>query len=551
MLLKLTVGLTLFFSVSIQALVPIENLVLGDYDDDSLLSNRSPLNYLFTELYEGQSKTTSHQRLQIKKMLGLYLEGENLKNFCEKRVPIKYVSDWEKRLAIRSILTTLQYVGLDISVKAIGRLSRELKFTENEYENFTNRLMLNYCSENTSVISLREIRNNLKNEFKNVRKKNDPLKYLPIDILNSVMQSKDKRKEQELLMASELFKSVCSWGGRTENVRLLVPLVTDPTIMSYIIRKMSDLEVDWDKEDDSVILVNAKNSHKALCENTVCRLRPSDEFEDLFPRSLGSTSIKDDIERLYCQNLSRLEYNEEGLPKVIRKWLKEKNKEGDQLLRSYFLSEVSGIPALDVQTEKFNQLRAILRSSIDKSWTDWAVLANENHINNLFFEEALSVEIIPRDRYYDFFTPKFSVEFGVNLGELDRSNMGHGKLTSVYNLEIRKEFLRWMRRSWILRNVNNDAELKYLRQRMRTQISWQIAELKKKFRIPFWQNNEDIEGLIANELLIQLESYRGTYFSEISGVSKKVVIPLKFYFGPFALKYLGHKAKIELWKKKK
>ena len=110
------------------ALVPLENLVLGDYEDGQILIDQGPLDYLFTELYEGQMSSTRDQQIQLKKMLGIYLEGENLKNFCAKRVPIRYSNDWEKRLALRSVLTTLQFMSLDVSVRAIGRLTRELEF---------------------------------------------------------------------------------------------------------------------------------------------------------------------------------------------------------------------------------------------------------------------------------------------------------------------------------------------------------------------------------------------------------------------------------------
>ena len=55
-----------------------------------------------------------------------------------------------------------------------------------------------------------------------------------------------------------------------------------------------------------------------------------------------------------------------------------------------------------------------------------------------------------------------------------------------------------------------------------------------------WKKN--LEVLIASELLKQLETYRGDYFESYD--HKKEVIPIDFYYGPFALKYLNYKNKI-------
>ena len=118
-------------------------------------------------------------------------------------------------------------------------------------------------------------------------------------------------------------------------------------------------------------------------------------------------------------------------------------------------------------------------------------------------------------------------------------------------LTVEKEFLRWIRRKWILRNINSDKDVEQIRSRMRLQIANQVKVLKEKFTLPFWENDKDLEHLIAAEVLIQLENYRGRFFDQLAGSDEKVKIPLRFHYGPFALNYLGHKAKINLFEKNK
>jgi hypothetical protein len=62
---------------------------------------------------------------------------------------------------MKTVIATLQYIALDLTSRAIPQYAKYFEFNREEYVNMVDGLVGNYCSSNISVISKKELRNNL------------------------------------------------------------------------------------------------------------------------------------------------------------------------------------------------------------------------------------------------------------------------------------------------------------------------------------------------------------------------------------------------------
>jgi hypothetical protein len=134
----------------------------------------------------------------------------------------------------------------------------------------------------------------------------------------------------------------------------------------------------------------------------------------------------------------------------------------------------------------------------------------------------------------------FQLIFDFTLGELDRVISTRDKISSKFNLDFPKSYLRWMRDDYIKRNNKSDYKgLQLIEDRLTTYINIQLSAKSKLFLVPLW--NDQMGRIIAQELIEQLINYRGTYFVDFSHT--KIQIPVKFRYGLFALKYINDRFK--------
>ena len=101
---------------------------------------------------------------------GFYEQGQKLKNYCHIKRKVKYSSFIERKETKRSVLATLQYLGIDLTVRAISSYAKELELGQGDYNNLVQNLMTNFCSKNITIISLRQLRKNLDLQFKTTEK---------------------------------------------------------------------------------------------------------------------------------------------------------------------------------------------------------------------------------------------------------------------------------------------------------------------------------------------------------------------------------------------
>lgn len=520
------------------AIIPLEYLVLGDFPDGIVkYDDNNPLDYHYInseKLEDGQSDLKSQKKIAIYR--GYYEEGRNLDNFCKTRPTIRFSTDWEREQVKLSMLATLQYIGLVVTTKAIGKYSQKLNYTEEEYSNLVENLVGNFCSNNTSVISLKKLKYDMKKAYLSNNYELPTIQNSPLfsEKMNSSSMEEEAR-ENEFKATIKLFQSFCSWGTSSTNLRLLVPLVRNPIVQSFVIRQMTNNVLAWEKINNNVVKKEDKNTLKVACDGLICRKVVTNDFEKRLSKGIGQDSLEADLRVLYCQDLRDVDFSYQNQEQKIKGMISEMTLDQQALLNGQFISLLTGVPEFLFWNGTFKDLQKMAKYSIENRWQRWAKKKLEKYDSDLMYEETLSLEVVNRRHYFNKFQRDFKVHVDINVGEFDRSMQIVGKISTRFNLNISRKFLTWVRKKWINRNPQNVEEEKKIFERFVKIIEDQVEKSKNKFDLPPWK--EGLERLIAKELLEQVSQYSGEFYQTEDQTFE--LIPIYLNYGPFALKYLN------------
>lgn len=528
-------------SFSSWALAPIENLILGNFSESYSENESDPLNYVFSRDHSfGKSAEGFKRELALYR--GFYEEGKNLANYCKETRPLRYATEWEKVQVMRSVLSEIQYIGLDLTARAIPQYAKALEFSRDEYSNLVENLVGNYCSANLSVISKKELKNNLmikfdkENTFRLPTVKGNP--FFP-DNLDSYLPPKIAM-EQEFKYTVKLFQGLCSWGGNPTNAALLVPVLKHPALMSFFFRQMDNRSIDWKEIDNTVFTKQDKNTVQVWCDNLICRRTSSENFYNKVHYSVGGTNLTLDLQRLYCEEWKLADYKPNQSDERLTKIMKSISFDEENFINSQFIALITGVPDFLLRGEKFSKGVESLRSSVDYTWSKWAKAQAELQGRELFFEEPLSLELVDRQQHFSIFNPKFKVVFDANLGEFDRIVQRLGKVRVVFHVNVQNSFLRYYRETVKNLDYHKKDEREFLLNRLKKQITSDVQSAREKFLIPPWKG--DLEQLIAKELTDQMLSLADSNFKVADAGFLR--IPIEINYGVFALKYINHQKSI-------
>ncbi|MEC7275722.1 MAG: hypothetical protein VXV96_05320 [Bdellovibrionota bacterium] len=548
-------------------LMPLENVLLGDYVSEKSEDLSSPIDTLF-ERYDQQmsrqdilkyplgldeSKIESPRKLLKDRIkLGLYRgiieEGYNLRNQCtlEKRA-LRYPIPSEKQQAKRTFIATLQYKILDLTSYFLPVYAKYFEWEKDDYKNLVDNLVGNYCSQNLTTISLRNLKINMMRRYDRADRVNLPsIKenlYFPEKL--GLQESRRSARESEFAYTIELFKSSCSWGNDTDNYRLLVPLLRSPVVAAMVLRELSGQSLTWIEEKSRPGL-ESEDTTRIVCKNLICRKSSEKDFNRFVPKALGSTGVLGDFKNLWCTELRDADYLYKNQVPQIAKIIKSRTMDEDQFLVSQLVALESGVPDLMILAPKFSDLLSLTRSSVDQTWDFWAEGQNDNYKKALAYEEALQIEPAPTRLFFKNLRPKFSVELDINQGEFDRVNNILGKLRTKMNLKFSKKFLKWAREQWSsIERISDEQTAKQREERIRLPFKKMIGEQMETLlsSYPVVPLKKEIDQLIIDEILGQLVSYDGNFFKgEVEGM---VEVPVYINYGLFALRHLRDRYKIK------
>lgn len=518
------------------SLVPLESLILGDLSEEYKKEATDPLNYIFT----ARGKFKIEQKRSLALFRGFIEEGENLQNLCKVNYDINYRNKSGKDEVKRSMVATLQYIGLDILSRALPAYAKFFEFSSKDYENMVNGLVGNYCSKNISIISLRELKKNMMFNFELDEKFNLP------DITDNQLFPKklaeintiDNMMEREFFQSVKLFRSFCSWGNDLDNYRLLVPLLKNPLIMAFVIRQLTNQKFNWDSINNKITWKNDFNTDQILCKGLICRKVEWEKFQNEIPRSLGSKSVKEDLSRMYCSEFSKINFKREQQEPKIREIIQKEKEYGPNLMNGQFLALLTGIPDFFVRSNNFSDAKKFLKYNFEEDWNKWAEEQNKSFGKNLYYEEPLTFQVVSRELYVNSFKPDFKVVIDLNMGEFDKVAEILGTIKVSFNLKLYKSYLAFIRNEWLGKNKMMVQKTRdYILNNFSLTISDQIEKAKNKFRVSPWSGS--LEKLIARELLSQLSEYQGNFFQ--NSTTDLINIPIELNYSPMALKYIYFK----------
>jgi hypothetical protein len=542
MTLLLRIGvcvIAVFIHQSSWALIPIEGLLQGRIEEDLQFD---PLSTVF----QIDPETSAGSRSLHKRYQSHYLDSQRLKISCEYIGKSDYTTPTVQTQALRSVVGTLQYLGLDLAVKSIAQLSQAIQMEEAVYQKMIENLTQSSCSPNMTVYGLKLIKQNLLLEF---AKPSGTLPMFPAMPLGSkalaYKASSLEARERELHHSLQIFRSLCSWGGDTDDYRLLPPLLNNSLVMSWVFRHLEAKQIKWNEEtNEASISSDPKSTIQVLCTDLICRRVSNADFYRLFPRSIGATDIGVDLKRMWCQHFrdQTIKASSEQHPK-IREWAKSIDPEEEHMMTSHMLSLITGVSDLILISKNYQDLNKDLRSGIDERWSVWAGTALSRFSRDMLFEESLEISVVPLRDLTEIRQNRFAIDFNITMGELDKILHQKDKLGLTMSLNLSKNWLYWVKREWSVVLKKSDPVLRdeFISQ-IAAQLKVQIDKKKKYFKTPLF--GDGLEELVANELIEQIFLYEGRMFSSLE--DKMMKIPIRFHYGMFALSYMRYKAELKV-----
>ncbi|MGB0454227.1 MAG: hypothetical protein ACPGJV_10995 [Bacteriovoracaceae bacterium] len=523
-------------SNSANAIIPIENITLEDYLSDVQLSFSDPLDHLFKISRDFDVNTQLKHKKHLANYRGFYEEGKNLEKFCSENFTRLKEEVWQKEQVNLSVAATLQKIGLLKTSKAISEYSKALGYSKDQYENLVTNIWGNYCSLNTSVISLEKLK---KLMFGYYDESFDVLPSLDGHPLFSSKLDQYKPKievlENELKTTILLFRSFCSWGTNLGQYRLMVPLLKNPVIFSYLIRELSGQALDWDKVSNQILLKRNQKTTKVFCNGLICReITERSEFENAL-KGVGFVSYENDLKRVYCGSFRDISYETKGELEQIQKWMREQSFDVENLMVGQMTALLTGVPEFAFRVESFSDYIKLARLGLDHSWGRWARDIKEKGEENIHYEEALRVEVVDRKLYFKPHRRNFSVEIDVNLGEFDREHQRLGKLSTTFNIKLSKAVINHVQK--LLEKPNpypmgkNESSVNRIEKAIEDQV------LKAQDKLAFTPWRDQISKLIAKELVNQISLYPKSPYR--NGDNQFIQVPITFNYAPFALKYMN------------
>lgn len=524
------------------ALVPLESVVLGNFSKEYEQAYTDPLDYLFdvTDVNTSMEDQGFKNKLAIYR--GFYEEGRNLEEYCRNSTGIRYHKKWQREQTKLSMAATLQYIGLDLTSMAIGKYSQELGYSEEQYTNLVNNLVGNYCSRNTSVISIKQLKSFMlslytKNNFKTPSLEGSPLfsfKLANLKPLNQIYQD-------ELRATIELFKGFCSWGTMIDNYRLMTPIIRNPIIAAYLVRQLASQQLAWDPISNNVFIKENAKSLKVSCRGLVCRKVDGLESAEKQFQGIGHESFSNDLKRLYCQDIRDKDFRLRGENKKMKAWINDMTLDLQNLLVGQFTALLTGFPDFSFRVDSFTDYIRLSKLGLDLRWESWANRQIKQERHDLYYEEPLSIEVVDRELYFKPLRKNFQVQIDVNLGEFDRANQIVGKISTKFNVKIKRKLMYHLQNKILAGDqVDRNYDKTWMKKLEQT-IEDQIAASQQKLLFAPWAKG--LPRLVAVEVYRQLEHYEGFIFSSLE--TGDVAVPVVMNYAPFALKYIKelHRAK--------
>lgn len=534
--IKRVAYLGILFTFKVWGLVPLESALLGRANQEARKENLGPIEYIFDQSEEKNADEKG--KIFLGTYRGFYQDGAQLKNSCQQLQAIEYSRKVERRDVKQSLVSTLQFIGLDTTIRAFAKYARHLDYSEEKFKRAVDNMVGSYCSENISVIGVRQIKKNFSFFFENHEKTQIPSfegrEFFAQNYDKFI--SKEQRFKLEMFYTAKLFQAFCSWNGSIDNYRLLVPLITNPVVYASIVRKFLGQKIDYTVSDQKAVNRQGDDNITVRCQNHICRRRYENRPLVDFPRSIGHVSYQNDFSRLYCEDFRKIDYSYKGQNETILKIIKKTTFDEQNLMVATFVSLLTGVPDLMVWSNDLKEAGPLLRAHIDWNWDRWAREQIKRLKTYTTFEEPMVVELVEHRLHFDSDSNDLKIVFDVNVGEFDRINELYGKLKVVHRLKIKKRLLVWAKKQLASDYAFEKKTRDMVKKALSRRLEKQIEQLMKNQSAPIWGKNPT--ELIVGDLILQIEKHGGRVFDR-KNLDQDFPLEIVLNYSPFALKYIA------------
>lgn len=538
--------LIIFFLLTISgksalALIPIEGLVYGNVED---IYQYDPFVGMLNSNYTTLDKKEGSKKARLTRYIALYKQGMELVNQCDQTQGLKYADRTNEDAAIRSTIANLQYIGLDFTIRNIVNYAKILEIGEGRFENLSENLINNSCSQNISVFSHKMLKANFRHFWQHGTKLDIPsIQNLPyFNKQTKSFMNERKTIENAFYYSINSFRSLCSWGGSTDHVGLLAPYLRNPFLMSYVFNNMLEQRIDVDIKTEKVFFTKMDNSVQVSCDNLICRRKNSEDFKTSFPLINGSSNLNSDLKLIYCTHFQNARTKRDELTKEQLSWIEGHSRNDRTIEASNLFGQMAGIPNLFTSIDDYQQVSELLKGNIKERWDSWAEKKSSEFNIEQLYEESLEITLVEGDSNQKPELGEFSVDFRVELGELDKLLGDHNKLDASFDLGFSKSYIENLKERILFSyDKGNFKKVNSLRADFSKRINYQLGKKEKFFKVPLW--NDRLGGIIANELVTQFLKQKRSIQSRLA--SNVIKIPVKFHFGVFALQYIRDKQKFK------
>lgn len=529
------VGASLLSPQIASALVPIEGIIFGDVKD---VKQYDPLEGILTKSYNLSSTKPDRDKLALYR--ALFVGGQKLKYKCEKDPRVTYANKWLESSVKRSVASTLQYIGLDLSIKAVAAYAKKVSLSKNEYQILTDNLVENTCSKNITVYSLKKIKNNFlyywEEEKKSLLPSLESNPYFSKKLIAKHDTAQVVKREFDYSIRN--FRSFCSWGGDTENFGMLTPYLRNPFVMDYLHNHLLKRKISFIEKTGELIYKKDSDGVQVACDNLICRKQSEVDFIKLFPRSVGSSKLDGDLEGLYCHHFQNLAYKNKGLSPSIQNWIKEQSEEEGLIESMNFLAIISTIPEVMIVADKYDDIIGFLKNNLKDKWDKWANKKVDDLAGDLLYEESLEVKLAANSNIEQMLKGEFEISFDLTLGEIDKLIEGADKIDSVFHLSLPSSYISYYKKQNVyFSNRGKYDQAQKLYEDFTSRIAVELEKKKSLFKVNLW--NKRMSQIITDELIRQIAIYEGNKFKTIDSFDVK--IPVRFRYGLFALQYIKKK----------
>lgn len=465
--------------------VAIESLILGDVAPE-----------LSLEL-TGVPKNNKSDYYNLQK------KARDLDNSCVWINKPKRITSNEYVKRLTSVIANLQYSSLNAISKNIAVLAKHKKITEEEFQILSDNIVTNYCSENLSVISKKELENNLNYFFNgsSIKEETHSMGVYNKALVNIV--KKEEYIDNQLRAALQVFRGLCSWGGTSDDLGILNPFLKSPHVNSFILS-----EINSDNPEFKPV----------LCDNLICR--PHTMSED------KKTAYVASAKSFYCHVFKKLPSRPGPRSETLKEWSKDVTSDDFIFQTFQLISALSNQPNL-IALADGNNNKSIFSSFYDDYFQSWSDNKLEVFSDDLKYEEVLSL----RRTNISQNGKSREISFDIDYGELDHARNIVGKVKTKFSFSLGQKLVKYIRYEFLYDENYSEKKEKLLKRVIKEHVIEKGNKIYSEY-FTFLKKDYFYDQLalaifddISSSAVLKNEDFGGAYV-------------LKFHYGVFAMNYI-------------